>query len=144
MELYPLNLVQLPLSLVDQRLIRGGQLDRLADAGVAVHARSLFLQGAMLIPPDRLPPHLSRLQPTLQEVIRRASQIGLSPIEAALRFVAGLPQVAAVVCGVDTAKQFSELAAALKVLVPALAQEDVEACSVGDTSLVDPTKWRRT
>ena len=45
-----LDLVQLPLSLFDQRLIHNGTVSRLRAQGVAVHARSLYLQGLLLTP----------------------------------------------------------------------------------------------
>jgi aryl-alcohol dehydrogenase-like predicted oxidoreductase len=40
-----LNLVQLPLSLYDQRLLNDGTIAKLRSQGCAVHARSLYLQG---------------------------------------------------------------------------------------------------
>ena len=42
-----LDLVQLP-SLFDQRLLQNGTLASLRDRGVAIHARSLYLQGLLL------------------------------------------------------------------------------------------------
>ena len=44
------DIVQLPLSVVDQRLITGGHLERLANLAVEVHARSAFLQGLLPTP----------------------------------------------------------------------------------------------
>ena len=46
-----LQLVQLPLSVYDQRLIRDGTVDRLQDLGIAVHVRSVLLQGLLLQSP---------------------------------------------------------------------------------------------
>lgn len=139
---YPIDLVQLPLSLLDQRLIRGGQLDRLAARNVEVHARSAFLQGVLLMPVGHLPPYLTGLRPCVQEISARAARLGISPVQAALRFVTGLPQVAAVVCGVDSAQHFRELAAALEYSVPAFAPEDVAACASTDVMLLDPSQWK--
>src|SRR5262249_17350751 len=42
------DLVQLPLNVLDQRLLAGGQITRLKSAGVEIHARSAFLQGLLL------------------------------------------------------------------------------------------------
>jgi aryl-alcohol dehydrogenase-like predicted oxidoreductase len=51
-----LDLVQLPLSLLDQRLLQDGTLARLRALGTAVHARSLYLQGLLLTPAEKWPP----------------------------------------------------------------------------------------
>lgn len=139
---YPIDLVQLPLSLLDQRLIRSGHLDRLAERDVEVHVRSVFLQGALLMPPERLPPHLAGLRPCLERISVRAAALGISPLQAALRFVSGLKQVAAVVCGVDSLVQFDQLAAALKQPEVALDAEDAAACACNDIRLLDPSQWR--
>lgn len=50
-----LDLVQLPLSLLDQRLLQDGTLARLRAGGTAIHARSLYLQGLLLTPAARWP-----------------------------------------------------------------------------------------
>ena len=139
---YPLDLVQLPLSLLDQRLVQGGQLNRLARRNIEVHARSAFLQGALLMPADSLPRHLAGLRPYVQEISARADRLGISPLQAAIRFVSGLPQVAAVVCGVDSSMHFDQLAAALQQPVPMLSTEDAAACACADAHLLDPSQWR--
>jgi len=50
-----LDLVQLPLSLYDQRLLEDGTIKYLRSQGCAVHVRSLFLQGLLLTPADGWP-----------------------------------------------------------------------------------------
>jgi aryl-alcohol dehydrogenase-like predicted oxidoreductase len=142
LERYEFDLIQLPLSLLDQRLIEGGQLDRLAQRGVEVHARSAFLQGALLMAEDSLPARLSGLRPFVAQIAVRARNLGLTRIEAALRYVANLPQVSAVVCGVDSARQFDELLTALRATVPTLSLADVAACACHDPRLLDPSQWK--
>ncbi|MBK7765457.1 MAG: aldo/keto reductase [Sulfuritalea sp.] len=139
---YPIDLVQLPLSVLDQRLIQSGHLDRLAERNIEVHVRSVFLQGALLMSPDRLPPHLAGLRPCLEQISERAAVLGISPLQAALRFVSGLKQVAAVVCGVDSLAQFDQLAAAMEHPEVALSIEDAAACACNDIQLLDPSQWR--
>lgn len=139
---YPLELIQLPLSLLDQRLVRGGQIDRLHERGVEIHVRSVFLQGTLLMRPERLPAHLEGLRPHLSEISSRAADIGISPLQAALRFVESLPQVSAVVCGVDSIRHFDELVAALIPPVPALDAASAAACACSDPQLLDPSQWK--
>lgn len=139
---YPLDLVQLPLSLLDQRLVHGGQLERLQAHGVEIHARSVFLQGALLIPPERLPPHLAPLRPYVEKIGAQASAHDIPPFAAALGYVASLPQVAAVVCGVDGADQFEQLVVALQSSTPLLSPAEVAACACDDSAMLDPSQWR--
>ena len=54
LELYTPDIVQLPLNLFDQRLLESGHLEKLKRRGVEIHARSVFLQGLLLIEPDQV------------------------------------------------------------------------------------------
>lgn len=141
LERFQLDLVQAPLSLLDQRLVQGGHLDRMARAGVEIHARSVFLQGSLLMAPEQLPPYLSKLAPYLENVAARAKLRGISPLQAALRYVAGLPQVTAIITGVDSRQHFSELAEALRSMTPALSADDALACACHEHRLLDPSGW---
>jgi aryl-alcohol dehydrogenase-like predicted oxidoreductase len=136
------DLIQLPLSLLDQRLIAGGQLEYLAQRGIEVHARSAFLQGALLLLDSELPAHLSALRPLVSQIAMRAERLGLTRVEAALRYVANLPQVSSVVCGVNSPGQFEELLTALRVGYPAFSPADAAACACTDPLLLDPSQWR--
>jgi aryl-alcohol dehydrogenase-like predicted oxidoreductase len=136
------DLIQLPLSLLDQRLIAGGQLAELARRGIEVHARSVFLQGALLLQDSEIPAHMSALRPLVKQIAVRAERLGLTRVEAALRYVASLPQVSSVVCGVNSPGQFEELLAALQVGYPAFSPADASACACTDPLLLDPSQWR--
>gem|GEM_PF-2061768 len=50
------DVMQLPFSVLDQRLLKSGALMRLKDLGVEIHARSIFLQGLLFL--DVLPEKL--------------------------------------------------------------------------------------
>ncbi len=49
-EKFEFDLIQLPCNIFDQRFIQSGTLKLLADKGVEIHARSLFLKGLILKP----------------------------------------------------------------------------------------------
>ena len=57
------QLVQLPLNVLDRRPIVSGMLARLKAAGVEIHARSVFLQGLLLMEPDELPEFFAPVRP---------------------------------------------------------------------------------
>ena len=50
-----LDVVQVPISLYDQRLITNGTLDYLKKKNIEVHARSIYLQGLILQPSENWP-----------------------------------------------------------------------------------------
>lgn len=97
--------VQIPLNVFDHRLLRAGALDLMRHAGKTVFVRSVFLQGLLLMSPDRLPAHLSgagKYLVTLQEL---ADREGMRVQELAVAFVRDLPGVHSLVVGAETPEQ---------------------------------------
>ncbi len=54
-----LQVIQIPCSIYDQRLIHDGTISRLRRSGIALHARSLFLQGLIVTMPHLWPNNMS-------------------------------------------------------------------------------------
>lgn len=130
------DVMQVPFSLLDQRLLADGSLARLRDMGVEVHARSLFLQGLLLmaLPPEKLKdsaPHLARLRATL-------AQAGTTPLAAALGFVLARPEIAVGLVGVTSPTELDEIIAAAKQPLPAL---DWAALALMDERILTPSLW---
>lgn len=134
---YPIDIVQCPVSVLDQRLISGGQLDRMAEKGVEVHARSVFLQGLLLQAPDQLPLQLGGVAPPLARFHAAAAEAGLSPLAAALAFVTGLSQVNHVVVGCAALEEFTEIVDAVR-RSPGWTHPPF---SLDDPTLLDPWAW---
>ncbi len=103
------DLVQSPLSVLDRRLITSGWLDRLADRGVEVHARSVFLQGLLLMSADQRPAKFARWAGLWDCYHEWVAGTGLSPLEANLAYVSALPEVQHVVVGVNRLNHIKEI-----------------------------------
>jgi aryl-alcohol dehydrogenase-like predicted oxidoreductase len=141
LDAYPIDIVQLPLNVLDQRLLRDGSLAALAARGIEVHARSVFLQGVLLAEPARLPTRLAQARAPVERFHARAAAAGLSAAAAALGFVARCAGVSRIVVGVDSASQLrANLAALREALAPGRAF-DAAALAVEERAVVDPRSW---
>jgi aryl-alcohol dehydrogenase-like predicted oxidoreductase len=136
---FPIELVQLPLNVFDQRFARDGQLVQLAARGIEIHVRSVFLQGLLLRKPGDVPAHLARATTPLARFHRRAKEASLDPLAAALAFAvqqAGVSRAVVGVAGPD------ELEANL--VAYALARRgrmDFADLAVDDPNIIDPRLW---
>lgn len=137
---YPVELIQLPINVFDRRHIDSGLLDMCMSRGVEIHARSVFLQGFALSSPAQLSGHLSGYRGVLERFQKRCEQLGVTPMQAALRYVLDLPQIHQVVVGVERCEQLAELLlAADGAPLPNKALDDL---GVNDLALVDPSRWK--
>jgi aryl-alcohol dehydrogenase-like predicted oxidoreductase len=132
------EIVQLPLSVLDQRLIDDGTLGWLHSLGVEIHVRSVFLQGLLLMEPDKLPDYFLPLRDKLVSWHHACRAQNLTPLQAAINFVCSIRDVNYVIIGVESEKQLSEILTASAV--PREFNAADLACS--DLSLLNPSNWR--
>jgi aryl-alcohol dehydrogenase-like predicted oxidoreductase len=137
---YSLDIVQLPVNLLDQRLVTGGHLERLKSMNVEIHSRSAFLQGLLLIPPDRLPDYFHPVQGLLSAYNAWLYHRGLTPLEGALAFVASQPDIDNVIVGVCSKGELMEIAEIWKGL--SRQAVDLAAFQCDDERIVNPSMWR--
>jgi aryl-alcohol dehydrogenase-like predicted oxidoreductase len=139
LERFQIDIIQLPLSIFDQRMHGSGMIDRLASAGVEIHVRSCFLQGVLLMRQADLPDHLRPLEERLVVFRQTMAECGLSPLAGALAFVRHCDGVDAVVVGVCSEVQLDEIAVAAQANFPSGLAVDMLA--VDDPALIDPRNW---
>lgn len=135
-----LSVLQVPLSVFNRRMIEGGVLAACSAAGVAVFARSVFVQGLVFLAPEALPDFLEPARGALARFRAFAAAHGLSLAALALGAVLAEPEVTSVVVGADTADQVDEIAA-VEPLDPATAAAAVSAFAGEPAHLFDPSCW---
>jgi aryl-alcohol dehydrogenase-like predicted oxidoreductase len=136
-----LQIVQLPLSVYDQRLIQNGTLRMLQDLNLAVHVRSVFLQGLVLQDPRHWPKHFSSaFREHHAQWLNYLRQKKKSPLAGALGFVRACQGVEAVLVGVVAGQEMAEV---LQVWDEAknCAIESQEHWAWDNELDLDPRRW---
>jgi aryl-alcohol dehydrogenase-like predicted oxidoreductase len=134
------DLLQVPVSLIDQRLLRDGTLARLRAQGSEIHARSVFLQGVLLADPAGLPAHFAPWRDRLRRVAELAERAGRSRLSLCLAFALARPEIDGVVVGVTGLAELQEILAAAGDSDAALPA-GLEELAVDDPQLVNPALW---
>lgn len=130
------DVMQLPFSLLDQRLLADGTLSRLKALGVEVHARSLFLQGLLFL--EELPEKLRQAAPHLAQVRKSLKSAGITPLAAALAFALSQPEIGFGLVGVTSDKELEEIVAAAGRPLPRL---DWASFALDDEMVLTPSLW---
>ncbi|MBU4432989.1 MAG: bifunctional regulator KidO [Alphaproteobacteria bacterium] len=132
------DILQAPASLLDQRLLADGSLARIAGMGVEVQLRSIFLNGLLFLPPDRVPAQLKGASGRLSRVRRMIAEGRSDPLQAALGFALSRPEASAVLVGVTSAAELSAVVAAASSPPPDLDWDDM---AIDDPVALDPRRW---
>jgi aryl-alcohol dehydrogenase-like predicted oxidoreductase len=135
---YPLDLYQVPLSYVDQRLVRSGVLRDLASSGAEIHVRSIFLQGILLAPLQRLPDYFAPWLDKLAQIRSALVAAGAAPGAAALAFVRAKTPASYAIVGATSVPELRQLLQQSSQTAAALPFDDF---AIDDEGLIDPSCW---
>jgi aryl-alcohol dehydrogenase-like predicted oxidoreductase len=102
------TVVQIPLNVMDHRLIACGAIDRMRAAGKTIVARSVFLQGLFFLEPRQLPPSLAAAAPLLEALRRLADRESVSVAQLAFSFVRDMPGIGSLVVGAEKPEQIDD------------------------------------
>jgi len=103
------EIVQLPLNVLDQRMLASGDIANLKKRNVEIHVRSLYLQGLLLMDINSLPKRFTPLKATLQRFHQEIASTGLSPLEGCLLFGQQIEEVDSLLLGIATPDQLRQI-----------------------------------
>jgi len=135
---YEIDILQIPLSIFDQRLMKDGTLEHLHKIGVEVHVRSVFLQGLLILPLEKIPAYFDPILPKLHTWHNNLAEHHLSAVEGALAFVTNIAHVGSTIVGFETLKQFEQILNARPD--PLKFNTDILACD--NPAFVNPGLWK--
>jgi aryl-alcohol dehydrogenase-like predicted oxidoreductase len=136
---YSLDIVQAPLNLVDRRLVESGLLSELKDLGIEVHARSVFLQGLLLLNSKDMPYQFNQWRNLWRVWHEWLSNLQISPLEACLAYSFSVKGVDRIIVGADSSAQFMEI---IKLAPKITALKCLPAISSTTEDLINPSRWR--
>lgn len=135
---FSMDLVQVPLNILDQRMLLSGHLDMLKDNGIEIHSRSVFLQGLLLLPINKVPKFFDPISPTLNTWHEICRERGLSAAEACLAFVKNVAQIDRVLVGIDGLSHLRSNANDFMRNV----DFDAKGLSCASEIFINPSLWR--
>ena len=136
--------VQIPLNIFDHARIDDGGIKAMADAGMAIFTRSVFLQGLVFMDPEKLIPKMSFLKDTLVKFRALAKEFDMAPEVLALSFVLSVEGVSSVVLGCQTPEQIqanADMVDKVRRLTEAELAKISEAFREIDRRVIDPRAW---
>jgi len=137
---YPIDIVQLPLNIYDQRFLESGLLTRLKARGVEIHVRSAFLQGLLLMPAARLPACFDSIRERQGRLHRAQEDMGLSPLEGALGYCLCREEVDRVIVGCETAVQLAGIFEATRK-IGSRNMDALDSYALTDPQVILPSHW---
>ena len=80
------DIIQIPLNIIDQRFSDPAIIEKIKNRNIEVHARSLFLQGLILMNKSQRPSYFDKYQDHFQAIACYCQKHSLSKLEACFAF----------------------------------------------------------
>ncbi len=114
-EMFVPDVVQLPISVYDQRLIRNHGIETLSASGIEVHARSIFLQGLILMSPEAVERKFGLAARSHQEQFHSAcDDFGTTPLEVCMDFARQIVGLSRIVIGATSPSEIMQICEAAR------------------------------
>lgn len=137
-KLHDFDVIQAPLNLIDRRFETSGWLSELKNKGVEIQVRSIFLQGLLLIPTNKLPLKFNRWKTIWEEFEEVLNISGTSSLEACLSYPMSINDIDKIIVGVDSVNQLLAIDSFVKSenLI-----DKYSFMSTEDIELITPSLW---
>ena len=134
---FDIDMVQLPFNIIDRRMLHSGMLASLYKKGIEVHARSVFLQGLLLMSAKLMPSKFNRWNNLWKLWHEWLHDNRISPVEASVRYAISFSEISKVLVGVDSVNQLKEIYKASSGTLPKIPDE----LQTTDADLLNPSNW---
>lgn len=138
-----LDIIQLPLNLLDHKKMKDGLIEKAKEKGKIVHVRSVYLQGLFFKKMHELTGNLKGLKKNLTMIHELAAKNAMTIEELALGYVLNLKSIDGVLIGVETAEQLKRNEEIIKKInFNSNLIQKIEDIIVEDRVLLNPSVWR--
>ena len=134
---FDIDLVQLPFNILDNRLVDSGVLSVLDKRNVEIHARSVFLQGLLLMTEQNRPKQFDRWECIWKLWHEWLTDNKLTALEATIRHVISVPEISKALVGVESKDQLRDIIKVTDGNLPSIP----EGILTNDPDLINPVNW---
>ena len=132
--------IQIPFNLFDNETKRKDIILKAREKGMAIHTRSVFLQGLFFKSIEELPSNLNPLKSYLEELHKIRIEQNISMEELALQYVLQKKYINHVLIGVDNSKQLNNnIKTCLNNSI--IPHELLDKINVIEKKLLNPSNW---
>lgn len=138
-EMYKPDIIQLPFNAFDKKAADLGTLKRLKDEGIEIHARSLFLQGLLLMNIKDISKYFTPWMSEIERWHEYCITNRLTLLEGAIANAMREESIDKFIVGIEDTRQLIQIIDASKRQV----RNGFKSCqSEGNEGLINPSEWR--
>ena len=135
---FSFDIVQTPLNLIDRNLLESKLLKKLKKQNIEIHVRSIFLQGILLLPRNKIPIQFENWNYLWDKWHDWLNTNNINPVQACLSYVKNVDEIDKVIVGIDSIKHIQKIVEYynqdFSYEFPNIASKNI--------NLINPSKWQ--
>ncbi len=136
---YDFEVIQCPINVFDRRMYETGKLKELKSKGIEIHARSIFLQGLLLMKSGSVPGKFNKWINLINEWNKYNNFNQTQMIKTAINHVFSQKNIDKVIIGFQNDKELEQVSG----LISEDENEVPNDLKTNDDLLLNPSKWDR-
>ena len=134
---FEIDIVQLPINVFDQRFLE--ILPLLKEKKIEVHARSIFLQGLLMMELSDIKSYFNPIYKKISSYHSELQKKEVSLLDGAMNFVKKIPQLDYIVVGISCLSQLISIYESYNKVLPDINYIPYKC---DEDAMVDPSKWK--
>lgn len=141
---FDFDLIQVPISIFDQRLLKDNILFKLKNKTIDIYARSIFLQGLIFFNKNNIPLKLEEAKRYIERLNDISFKYNFSKEEIALLFINFINEIDKIIVGVEKIEQLKKNIEALnraKEFAEIKTAINFKNLFIKNKKIIDPREW---
>lgn len=136
-----IDVLQYPINVFNQEFLNNKEIKLLKESGVELHARSVFLQGILLMKTSELHNYFNSIKKIHKKYLSYLKDNKLSKLIGAVNFIKAISEIDAVIFGVQNHEELEEIIYAFNVQRFDL---EYEHFFIKNKKITNPSLWKIT
>ena len=134
---YKINIVQIPFNIANRNIFNSNIIKILKKKRIEIHARSIFLQGILLLKSSELPNQLYKIKKKWKIYEEYLMKNKVTAMQICLRYILNFKGIKKIVIGIDSKKQLEQI---LNTNTNIIKMKKINF-GIKDKKLIDPRYW---
>lgn len=134
-----IDIIQIPINLFDRRMEKSGWLKKLKHKGIEIHARSIFLQGLLLLPKSKIPKKFLRYKKLFKDWYNWLdTNHEVTSKEACISYIKSLSEIDKIIIGFNSVSEIKEI-----IKIYKSKKKIFPDISSNEKLLLEPQNWEK-
>ncbi len=137
------DIIQLPINILDQKLVHNGLLKRIKDNNIEIHARSIFLRGLLYYAPSQIINIFPQIKKEILFLHKIAQSNDISLGDLSLIWVNKIKEIDKIILGVSSTTDIKSNLILINKKIENNYFEKINKINITNQNIINPSKWKK-